>query len=69
MNSVQEPEQVATDNDTAVTNEVLDEKQDRKSMSFDIQQDPILKFLSCKDPELVKEGINLLKYAIMGEEE
>lgn len=37
--------------------------------SFDKQSDPILKFLSSYQKEFIAEGINLLKYAIMGEED
>ncbi|ABN67335.2 putative mitotic spindle protein [Scheffersomyces stipitis CBS 6054] len=40
-----------------------------KEVAFDVQADPILKFLSSYQTDLIKEGINLLKYAIMGEEE
>lgn len=36
---------------------------------FDKQNDPILKFLSSDQKELISEGISLLKYAIMGEED
>ncbi|KAK6462352.1 protein STU1 [Scheffersomyces coipomensis] len=36
---------------------------------FDKQSDPILKFLSSNQLDLISEGINLLKYAIMGEED
>lgn len=35
---------------------------------FDIQTDPILKFLSSNQAELITEGINLLKYAIFNQE-
>lgn len=37
--------------------------------SFDKQSDPILKFLSSHQKDFIAEGINLLKYAIMGEED
>lgn len=37
--------------------------------SFDKQNDPILKFLSSNRPELVEEGVHLLRYAIMGDED
>ncbi|KAG2732554.1 hypothetical protein G9P44_004971 [Scheffersomyces stipitis] len=40
-----------------------------KEVAFDVEADPILKFLSSYQTDLIKEGINLLKYAIMGEEE
>ena len=36
---------------------------------FDKQSDPILKFLSSNQTDLIVEGINLLKYAIMCEED
>lgn len=38
-------------------------------MVFDKQSDPILKFLSSNQTDLIVEGINLLKYAIMCEED
>lgn len=37
--------------------------------SFDKQSDPILKFLCSHQKDFIVEGINLLKYAIMGEED
>ena len=40
-----------------------------KFESFDKQSDPILKFLSSNQKGFIAEGINLLKYAIMGEED
>lgn len=44
-------------------------EQTNKFESFDKQSDPILKFLSSNQKEFITEGINLLKYAIMGEED
>lgn len=38
-------------------------------LSFDKQRDPILQFLSSNRKELKIEGINLLKYAILGDED
>lgn len=38
-------------------------------LSFDKQRDPILQFLSSNRKELRIEGINLLKYAILGDED
>lgn len=43
--------------------------QTNKFESFDKQSDPILKFLSSNQKDFIAEGINLLKYAIMGEED
>ncbi|KAK6456751.1 putative mitotic spindle protein [Scheffersomyces xylosifermentans] len=40
-----------------------------KEVVFDKKTDPILKFLSSNQTDLITEGINLLKYAIMGEED
>lgn len=36
---------------------------------FDKQKDPILKFLSSSKVELIEEGIHLLRYAIIGDED
>lgn len=38
-------------------------------LSYEKEKDPILKFLSSDQPELIAEGVTLLKYAIMGEED
>lgn len=40
-----------------------------KPAVFDSRSDPILKFLSSSQEEFVREGINLLRYAIIGDEE
>lgn len=39
------------------------------SPSFDSRSDPILKFISSSQEEFIREGINLLRYAIIGDEE
>lgn len=39
------------------------------SSAFDKQTDPILRFLSSRDNDMVLEGVSLLKFAIMGEED
>lgn len=38
------------------------------SSSFNNNNDPMINFLSSSDSDLIKEGINLLKYAIIGKE-
>ncbi|CUM63996.1 uncharacterized protein PRCAT00001584001 [Priceomyces carsonii] len=38
-------------------------------LAFDKHKDPILKFLSSNQTDLVIEGVNLLKYAVMGDED
>ncbi|ODV77511.1 uncharacterized protein CANTADRAFT_55826 [Suhomyces tanzawaensis NRRL Y-17324] len=38
-------------------------------VAFDKQADPILKFLSSNQTGLIEEGVNLLKYAILGNED
>lgn len=37
--------------------------------SFDKKSDPILKFLSSSQDEFIREGVNLLRYAIIGDED
>ncbi|CAH2351887.1 protein Stu1p [[Candida] railenensis] len=48
-----------------------DHKRDHsyQKSSFDLHADPIIKFLSSNQSELKVEGVNLLKFAILGEEE
>lgn len=47
----------------------IGEESPLKNDSFDKQSDPILKFLSSSKIELIEEGINLLRYAIIGNED
>lgn len=59
----------------AENEEPLEKKEDgaenyeKSDLSYEKEKDPILKFLSSDQPELIAEGITLLKYAIMGEED
>lgn len=47
----------------------IGDKSPLRNDSFDKQSDPILKFLSSSKVELMEEGINLLRYAIIGNED
>lgn len=63
-------EKTSAENEESVEKKDDDaENYETNDLSYEKEKDPILKFLSSDQPELIAEGVTLLKYAIMGEED
>lgn len=54
---------------TKLENSMSEAPANHQASAFEGRNDPILKFLSSSQDEFVREGVNLLRYALIGDEE